>query len=181
MHQICVPQVDLKKVVEHVCDTAGHLLKPRVTLEKSVDQTTPLIAGDGSRIVQVSAVCCLTLLFHSVAVLRTCQARSEHLLDYPSCCSVEIHTCCICGLKSMLIAVHYLAALFSRYSQAPLLHCYRSCCLVLSPALLTVLMCMSTCSTLGSMPQMATCLPPGKPQPSAQRFPVARQHGHTYN
>lgn len=46
-------QVDLKKVVEHVCDTAGHLLKPRVSLEKMVDQTTPLIAGDGSRIVQV--------------------------------------------------------------------------------------------------------------------------------
>ena len=48
-------QVDLKKVVEHVCDTAGHLLKPRVTLEKMVDQSTPLIAGDGSRIVQVCA------------------------------------------------------------------------------------------------------------------------------
>ena len=46
-------QVDLKKVVEHVCDTAGHLLKPRVSLEKMVDQTTPSIAGDGSRIVQV--------------------------------------------------------------------------------------------------------------------------------
>ena len=50
-------QVDVKKVVEHVCDTAGHLLKPRVTLEKMVDQTTPLIAGDGSRIVQVNAMC----------------------------------------------------------------------------------------------------------------------------
>lgn len=46
-------QVDLKKVVEHVCDTAGHLLKPRVSLEKMLDQTTPSIAGDGSRIVQV--------------------------------------------------------------------------------------------------------------------------------
>ena len=46
-------QVDLKKVVDHVCDTAGHLMKPRVTLEKMVDQTTPSIAGDGSRIVQV--------------------------------------------------------------------------------------------------------------------------------
>ena len=46
-------QVDLKKVVDHVCDTAGHLLKPRVSLEKMVDQTTPSIAGDGSRIVQV--------------------------------------------------------------------------------------------------------------------------------
>ncbi|KAL3153016.1 Hexokinase-3 [Trebouxia sp. C0009 RCD-2024] len=45
--------VDLKKVVEHVCDTAGHLLKPNVTLEKMVDQSTPLIAGDGSRIVQI--------------------------------------------------------------------------------------------------------------------------------
>ncbi|DBB18216.1 hypothetical protein WJX82_000391 [Trebouxia sp. C0006] len=45
--------VDLKKVVDHVCDTAGHLLKPRVTLEKMVDQTTPSIAGDGSRIVQI--------------------------------------------------------------------------------------------------------------------------------
>ena len=50
-------QVDLKKVVEHVCDTAGHLLKPRVTLEKGVDPTTPLIAGDGMRIVQVSPLC----------------------------------------------------------------------------------------------------------------------------
>ncbi|KAL0026791.1 hypothetical protein WJX77_001496 [Trebouxia sp. C0004] len=45
--------VDLKKVVDHVCDTAGHLLKPRVSLEKMVDQTTPSIAGDGSRIVQI--------------------------------------------------------------------------------------------------------------------------------
>lgn len=45
--------MDLKKVVDHVCDTAGHLLKPRVSLEKMVDQTTPSIAGDGSRIVQV--------------------------------------------------------------------------------------------------------------------------------
>ncbi len=50
---MCVLQVDLKKVVDHVCDTAGHLLKPGVTLEKMVDQTTPSIAGDGSRIVQV--------------------------------------------------------------------------------------------------------------------------------
>ena len=50
---MCVFQVDLKKVVDHVCDTAGHLLKPRVSLEKMVDQTTPSIAGDGSRIVQV--------------------------------------------------------------------------------------------------------------------------------
>ncbi len=45
--------MDLKKVVDHVCDTAGHLLKPRVSLEKMVDQATPSIAGDGSRIVQV--------------------------------------------------------------------------------------------------------------------------------
>lgn len=50
---VSMVQVDLKKVVEHVCDTAGHLLKPNVTLEKMVDQSTPLIAGDGSRIVQV--------------------------------------------------------------------------------------------------------------------------------
>lgn len=49
--------MDLKKVVDHVCDTAGHLLKPRVTLEKMVDQTTPSIAGDGSRIVQVWVYC----------------------------------------------------------------------------------------------------------------------------
>lgn len=56
-------QVDLKKVVDHVCDTAGHLLKPRVTLDKMVDQTTPSIAGDGSRIVQVSmCLCALKLL-----------------------------------------------------------------------------------------------------------------------
>lgn len=51
-------QVDLKKVVDHVCDTAGHLLKPRVTLDKMVDQTTPSIAGDGSRIVQVRMCLC---------------------------------------------------------------------------------------------------------------------------
>ena len=59
-------QVDLKKVVEHVCDTAGHLLKPRVSLEKMVDQTTPSIAGDGSRIVQVC-----TALSHINAVIVT--------------------------------------------------------------------------------------------------------------
>ncbi len=63
-------QVDLKKVVDHVCDTAGHLLKPRVTLEKMVDQTTPSIAGDGSRIVQVW-VCYIIRVLLMVATMST--------------------------------------------------------------------------------------------------------------
>jgi len=67
-------QVDLKKVVDHVCDTAGHLLKPRVTLEKMVDQTTPSIAGDGSRIVQACTGSALYLRFR--VLLMTQQMTS---------------------------------------------------------------------------------------------------------
>ena len=63
-------QVDLKKVVDHVCDTAGHLLKPRVTLEKMVDQTTPSIAGDGSRIVQVWVCCIFRVLLIAATMSR---------------------------------------------------------------------------------------------------------------
>lgn len=35
-------------------DTAGHLVKGKVLLEKVVDANTPLIQGDHSRMVQVS-------------------------------------------------------------------------------------------------------------------------------
>ena len=63
-------QVDLKKVVDHVCDTAGHLLKPRVSLEKMVDQTTPSIAGDGSRIVQVWVCSICRVLLMAAALSR---------------------------------------------------------------------------------------------------------------
>ncbi len=62
--------MDLKKVVDHVCDTAGHLLKPRVTLEKMVDQTTPSIAGDGSRIVQVWVCFMLRVLLMAATLFR---------------------------------------------------------------------------------------------------------------
>lgn len=48
--------MDLKKVVEHVVDTAGHLVKGKVVLEKVVDANTPTIQGDHSRMVQVSIV-----------------------------------------------------------------------------------------------------------------------------
>ena len=57
-------------MVDHVCDTAGHLLKPRVTLEKMVDLTTPSIAGDGSRIVQVWVCCILRVLLMAATASR---------------------------------------------------------------------------------------------------------------
>lgn len=83
-------------MIEHVCDTAGHLLKPRVSLEKMVDQTTPQIAGDGSRIVQVS---CLdtVLLAHC---LLACLLTSPDLLDFAS--DSPVHT--LAGDTSLLAA-----------------------------------------------------------------------------
>lgn len=53
-HVVATLQVDLKKVVEHVVDTAGHLVKGKVVLEKVVDANTPHIQGDHSRMVQAS-------------------------------------------------------------------------------------------------------------------------------
>ena len=65
---MCNLQVDLKKVVEHVVDTAGHLVKGKVLLEKVVDANTPTIQGDHSRMVQVS----LSTLPPLVVVLSYC-------------------------------------------------------------------------------------------------------------
>lgn len=85
----CIVQVDLKKVVEHVCDTAGHLLKPRVTLEKMVDQSTPLIAGDGSRIVQVCSPMLQIPWLHTPCCLPLCCLP---LCCQPLCC---LPLCCL--------------------------------------------------------------------------------------
>ena len=103
-------QVDVKKVVEHVCDTAGHLLKPRVTLEKMVDQTTPLIAGDGSRIVQVYAMLypekrvgiCSSQLSANVRADITASRLSDTL------CITHMHLCVVLrGEESMWCYVVY--------------------------------------------------------------------------
>ena len=93
-------QVDLKKVVEHVCDTAGHLLKPRVSLEKMVDQTTPSIAGDGSRIVQV----CIVLPHDTAAVVAA--PYMLHILLHLGCSNSAVAS------VAVSIAAHRIAPWF---------------------------------------------------------------------
>ena len=47
-------QVSLNKVVDHVFDIMGHLVKKKVTLEKNLAPDLPHIIADGSRVVQAS-------------------------------------------------------------------------------------------------------------------------------
>ena len=125
--------MDLKKVVEHVCDTAGHLLKPRVSLEKMVDQTTPLIAGDGSRIVQV----CLLL----------------PLPPSPACliCLLHLPTSFTC-LPASLVCLTCLLSL-PAFICLPSLACFA--CLLCLPASLACFLCQPSLAFLPCL----LCLP----------------------
>ena len=76
-------QVSLNKVVDHVFDIMGHLVKKKVTLEKNLAPDLPHIIADGSRIVQAScpALAAMTVLFMAII---------PHVM--PVACANHLHT-----------------------------------------------------------------------------------------
>ena len=77
-------QVSLNKVVDHVFDIMGHLVKKKVTLEKNLAPDLPHIIADGSRVVQAScpALATMTVLF---------MANIWHVMP---------DACCLCKLPA---------------------------------------------------------------------------------
>ena len=77
-----VLQVSLNKVVDHVFDIMGHLVKKKVTLEKNLAPDLPHIIADGSRVVQAScpALAAMTVLFMAIAphVMPGACAHHQH-------------------------------------------------------------------------------------------------------
>ena len=83
-------QVSLNKVVDHVFDIMGHLVKKKVTLEKNLAPDLPHIIADGSRVVQASCPALAAVSVLSMAIKQhvmpvacaNCQ-HTEHLIFVP--------------------------------------------------------------------------------------------------